>query len=192
MREATKRRSVDQERLNKILERTREALDAEDYEILKGVVDTLAYLTRVAEDRQTTIRELRRLLFGSKTEKTRNVLNLLKQIEDEEAEAAGSGDGAGVAPERARNVSGEKENREEKERKRAKGHGRNGSDAYVDAERIPVAHGSVRHGDRCPGCLKGKIYELKNKPAALIRIVGQTPIQALPDGTAETRCGGGE
>jgi len=31
MREATKRRSVDEERL-KILERAREALDAEDYE----------------------------------------------------------------------------------------------------------------------------------------------------------------
>ena len=55
MREAIKRRSVDQERLNKILERAREALDTADYEILRRVVDTLAYLPRVAEDRRRSV-----------------------------------------------------------------------------------------------------------------------------------------
>jgi len=38
-----------------------------------------------------------------------------------------------------------------------KGHGRDGSDAYVGVEGVPVVtHGSVRHGDRCLGCLKGR------------------------------------
>ncbi len=112
---------------------------------------------------------------------------------NEDAEAAGSGDGADVAPGRARNVSGEKENREEKECQRAKGarprrlgrlRGRRGGPccyARLGQARRPV-----------PGLPERQVYELKNKAAVLIRIVGQTPIQALPDGTAETRYGGGK
>lgn len=68
--------------LEQLLERARTALGEADYQTLKAVVETLAYLTQVAEDKQTTIQHLRRLLFGGSTEKTRNVLVLLARLEE--------------------------------------------------------------------------------------------------------------
>src|SRR5262249_36774728 len=52
------------------------------------------------------------------------------------------------------------------------GHGRNGADAYRGAEKVEIAHAKLAHGDRCPDCIKGKVYAQK-EPRALVRITGQ-------------------
>lgn len=180
MMESTRRVSVNQENLNEVLGRAKAALEKEDYELLKGVADTLAYLTRVAEDKDTTIRQLRSLLFGAKTERTRDVLILLQQIEKAAAgDEKGNGSEVPVPPAQAA---------EPKKKKRAKGHGRNGADAYVGAERICVAHGSIKHGDRCPECRRGKVYGQKGAPETLIRVVGQPPMQAKVYELERMRC----
>lgn len=178
--ESTRRLSVNQENLNEVLERAKAALEKEDYELLKGVADTLAYLTRVAEDKDTTIRELRRLLFGSKTERTRDVLILLQQIDKAAANDEKGNDSEAPEPP----PTGEPK----KKKKRAKGHGRNGADAYVGAERIGVPHGSIKHGDRCPECRRGKVYGQKDAPETLIRVVGQPPVQATVYELERLRC----
>src|ERR1017187_2143349 len=41
---------------------------------------------------------------------------------------------------------------------RATGHGRNGADAYRGADKVPVAHPKLAHGDRCPDCARGNVY----------------------------------
>jgi len=180
MMESTRRVSVNQENLNEALERAKAALEKEDYELLKGVADTLAYLTRVAEDKDTTIRQLRSLLFGAKTERTRDVLILLQQIEK-----AAAGDEKGNSAEVPAPPASAAE---PKKKKRAKGHGRNGADAYVGAERICVPHGSIKHGDRCPECRRGKVYGQKDAPESLIRVVGQPPLQAKVYELERMRC----
>jgi transposase len=68
-----------------------------------------------------------------------------------------------------------------------KRHGRNGADAYDGAEKIVVPHESLKSGDRCPECHKGKVYEVKI-PGALIRIVGQAPVQAKVYELQKLRC----
>jgi hypothetical protein len=57
-----------------ILQRVKAALSEADYEKLRALVDSFAYLTHMLEDKRTTIDRLRRLLFGSSTEKTRDVI----------------------------------------------------------------------------------------------------------------------
>ena len=57
------------------------------------------------------------------------------------------------------------------------GHGRNGAQAYRGARRIKIVHASLKPGDHCPECLKGKVYEQQD-PALRIRVVGQAPIAA--------------
>ena len=42
------------------------------------------------------------------------------------------------------------------------------------ADKIRIPHQSLKPGDQCPACLKGKVYEMKG-PAVVIRIVGQAP-----------------
>src|SRR5262249_40609601 len=73
-RKPIERMEVSMEELKEILERTKGALSEEDYKKLLYAVETLGFLTSELEDKRTTIKRLRDLLFGPKTEKTANVL----------------------------------------------------------------------------------------------------------------------
>lgn len=170
MKRTLPRVDVNRHELDKILERVRETLSEEDYQKLKAALETLAYLTELVEDRQTTIHRLRQILFGASTEKTRQVI----QTPPEEGQApAGS----------AEPNSGGREGSE----KQRKGHGRNGARTYVGATKIQVSHASLKSGDRCPECRKGKVYSLK-VPAFLVRIVGQAPLGATVYELENLRC----
>ena len=67
------------------------------------------------------------------------------------------------------------------------GHGRNGADAYRAAEKVPVTHQKLTHGDRCPDCARGNVYTQK-EPKALVRIVGQAPLAATVYELERLRC----
>jgi transposase len=67
------------------------------------------------------------------------------------------------------------------------GHGRNPASAYQGANKIPVAHAELKHGDPCPDCGKGKVYTQK-EPKPLVRIVGQAPLQATVYELERLRC----
>ena len=67
------------------------------------------------------------------------------------------------------------------------GHGRHGAAAFTGANRISVAHGTLHAGDRCPECLKGKVYRQK-EAATLIRFVGHAPVEATVFEMERLRC----
>ncbi|MDI6773772.1 MAG: hypothetical protein QME77_14490, partial [bacterium] len=72
---APARREVRLDELKAIVERARVGpLSAEDCEVLGGAVDTLAWLTQELETKGVSIQRLRKLIFGSSTEKTSRVL----------------------------------------------------------------------------------------------------------------------
>jgi transposase len=73
------------------------------------------------------------------------------------------------------------------EQKSKPGHGRNGAVAYRGAERVKIPHASLQPGDRCPECLKGKVYARKD-PALRIRVVGQAPLAAQVYELESLRC----
>jgi hypothetical protein len=58
------------------------------------------------------------------------------------------------------------------EKKKTNGHGRNPASAYTGAKKVTVSHPSLKPGDACPECPKGKVYPQK-EPRPLVRIVGQ-------------------
>jgi len=68
------------------------------------------------------------------------------------------------------------------------GHGRNGAEAFVGAQKIEIAHQDLKHGDRCPECGKGNVYEQK-EPKVLVRIIGQAPLAATIYSLERLRCG---
>jgi len=150
------------EELQSILERaTREPLSSEEYARLKAAVDTLRFLTQELEAKGASVERLRRLLFGAKTETTRSVL----------------GEDAGRDGGQASRQAGSKRT----------GHGRNGAGAYRGAERVRVAHASLRHGDGCPDCAKGKVYA-QSDPAVLVRVKGMAPLRATVYEMDRLRC----
>ena len=68
------------------------------------------------------------------------------------------------------------------------GHGRNGAEAFSGAQKVEIAHQSLKHGDRCPECGEGNVYGQK-EPKVLVRIVGQAPLAATVYSLARLRCG---
>lgn len=168
---------VDMDEIEAILEDAKkQALNAEQHRKLKAAVETLAFLTSEIEDKSTTIRRLRNLLFGSTTEKTKAVLpDGAKPGESgpPQSDAAGTRGGEGNG---AKGDGAEPGLEQGQERKKRKGHGKNGADTYTGAETVEVPHASLQSGDPCPevNC-KGKVYRLAD-PAVLVRIVGRAPL----------------
>jgi transposase len=68
------------------------------------------------------------------------------------------------------------------------GHGRNGAEAFDGAQKVEIAHQSLKHGDRCPECREGNVYGQK-EPKVLVRIVGQAPLAATVYSLERLRCG---
>jgi hypothetical protein len=54
---------IRREELNALLEHARTALPEQDYLQLKALIEGLSYLTELIADKDTTIRDLRQLLF---------------------------------------------------------------------------------------------------------------------------------
>jgi transposase len=152
------------EELQQALARSLDAPLAEaDYRKLAAALDTLAHLTQLLAAKDTTIRDLRQLLFPASTEKTRNVLP-----------NAGSEAAAAGPPQQEQN-------------KKKPGHGRNAAAAYQGARRVRTAHPTLQTGDPCPACEKGKLYT-QREAKVLVRIVGQAPIAATVYEMERLRC----
>jgi transposase len=168
---------VKADELEPFLQRAKAVLNEEDYETFKALVESYVYVTQMVEDKRTTINRLRKLLFGSSSEKTRAVIKA-----DAEATA---GQETATEDDAASTQNSDRE--QESEPPKRKGHGRNGADAYRGAEKIRVPHSSLQSGDPCPDCKKGKVYEVA-KPGVLVRIVGQAPVQAKVYELQKLRC----
>ncbi len=161
---------LSQEERDSLLQRleNRELQDS-DYQLIAAMVETIDLLSRALEQKNISIKRLRRMIFGAKTEKTKNVLK--DQEGDEKA-----GDGKDLS----------KNSPQETEKKKRKGHGRIGADKYRGAERVKVAHATLKAKDPCPACLKGKLY-LK-EPSVIVRIAGKAPLQATVYERERLRC----
>jgi len=175
------RLNMNMKELEALLERAKAApLSEEDYAKLRGVIETLGYLTNLIEDRKTTIQKLRQLLFGASTEKTANLLKT-----DARQAAAGTGpaqsDGTRTPP---ADPGGEQAPKSDE---KPKGHGRNGASSYTGATKIKICHESLKTGDCCPNCRKGKVYA-SMAPGFLVRIVGQAPLGAKVFEVEKLRC----
>lgn len=179
---------LDVAELHELLQRAKtDPLRDEDYQKLKNVVDTLALLTQLLEDRNVTIQKLRQMLCRASSEKTRTVLGangeLCGSVASEPAataqDASQVGDpGYGEGP--------NSENKGAPDSK-AKGHGRNGACQYTGGTKIRIGHESLRAGDGCPKCLKGKVYA-SVPPGYLVRLVGQAPVGATVWELEKLRC----
>jgi hypothetical protein len=197
---------VDVKAIERMLERAQPLLLPEDLALINGLADTLARVTKLVRARGSTIARLRRLFGLSGSEKTRDVVG--------PSETTGLATPAveyrpGVGPAAVSTPSGDASNGAvtppaadvgtpgaqatpdtaptPPEKRKRKGHGRVAAADYLAAEHIPVPHESLRPGDPCQRCERGKLYELK-QPAPILRIVGQAPLVATCWDCERLRC----
>ncbi len=157
---------VNAEQLASIADRARGVLSDEEYKTLRAALETLSYLTKFIASQKASLRRLREVLFGSKTEKTAAVLDQAKP------DAPPSAPEDGLFP--------------KDPKAKPQGHGRNGAQAYGAAERETVAHPTLKPKDRCPECRRGKLYALP--PAQVVRVRGQAPLGATVYELGRVRC----
>nr|MBC8246028.1 IS66 family transposase [Deltaproteobacteria bacterium] len=165
-----KRIDLTQEQTDSLLLRVKaNRLKEGDYEIIKAIIDTLTLLCQAYDEKTTSIKRLLRMIFGARTEKTKNVLDAdadnKNVCDDHPDDSFKSADGSNP------------EDRNDTPGKKRKGHGRNGADTYTGADRIFIPCTKLKHRDPCPLCIKGKVYKMK-VPGVVVKIFGRAPVAA--------------
>ena len=155
---------LDLEQVDALLKRVESgSLQPGDYEIIKAMVETIHLLSQAVDEKAASIRRLLRMLFGDRTEKLQKVLKENKPS--------------------SKNPSGNETNKNEK----PTGHGRIAAAEYTGASKVDVSHEDIKPGDRCPGCLKGKVYEMA-VPEVVVRVTGKAPLDATVYQMQRLRC----
>jgi hypothetical protein len=138
---------------------------------LLSVAMSYCQVGEMLADRTATIAKLRKMLFGTSSEKTDAVL--------------GSHRGAASTTTAANTTDAYSEAAASKTAQ--KGHGRNGADAYRSATRTRVLLESMKAGDKCPECPKGVLYKMA-EPAVMVRVFGGPPLHAHVCELERLRC----
>lgn len=189
MRDSPEIVDVERTHLDEVLRRVEQALDETDATLIRRVFESYVYVSGLVEDKNTSIRRLRNLFFGQRTEKTKAVIG--RPAEKTETPPPGGAAESGPAPRAATAAHpspvGDADAAGSDDAKPAiPGHGRNGADAYRGAERMVVPHPSLGAGDPCPACGQGTVYE--KAPGLLVRMTGRAPLSATVYRLQKLRC----
>ena len=163
----------------------KDKLTAEDRALLGRVLRAMLWLTSQVEAGRLGMARLKRLLFGDKTESRKNILGSddpsasdgsSPDPESPEGSPAGSTGGASGA----QDFSGGKP-------APRPGHGRNSGASYSGAERVFCSHPTLKAGDLCPQCEKGRLHGAVDN-GVFVRFEGNPPITATVYETENLRC----
>jgi transposase len=150
-----------------LIERGQQQSFAEqDYPIVVSVLRNYFALEHAHQEKSHTLTRLLNRFFGHHTEKSREVLKSSSAKQDPSIPSTAEGNSFKEKP---------------------KGHGRNGASSYEGAQKVCVPHSCYKPGDRCPLCLKGKLYPF-GEPGVEVRIVGRTPLDATVYELKKWRC----
>jgi transposase len=160
-----KRIDLSRQELDGLLKRAESGtLKEGDYEIIKAMADTILILSDAVDEKTASIKRLLNMIFGSGTEKT-----------------------AAVLKDKASSAEKTNDKKSDGEKPKPKGHGRNGAASYRGADKVNIPHDSLKPKDKCPKCLKGKLYEVKT-PKTVVRITGKSPLHATVFEMQRLRC----
>ena len=158
------------EQVDELIERlNRESLRKEDYPVLIDLVKAIVWMNFSLQEKQLSIRRLC-AIFGIKTESAKR---LVKFVESQATENALTTHLSNDEDQRENSNSPCKKDpaSEKQSLKNKKGHGHRPASDYTEAKTIQIAHQSLKRGDVCPSCLKGKLFNLS--PGKVLHIVGQ-------------------
>ena len=150
---------ISEKEADELLQRVKSGhISCGDYQLLENILKSWSWVSITLEKSKVSIKELKKLLFGAKTEKTGKVFK--------------------KSPE-ARELT-------KKPKKKNNGHGRNSADAYKGAEKVCICCSELKIGDLCPKCGKGKLYACK--PKKIVCISGDAPIRGKRYELERLRC----
>jgi hypothetical protein len=145
-------------------------LEPSTKEKAERLLRTVMVLLNLLERKSISIKRLRDLVFGRRTEKRKQLSGSPRKENEEDREKHEGKINQGGVSERSES---ERESKPDK-----KGHGRRASEGYAGAKKVECRHGELKAGDRCPGWqCGGRLYDL-NEPKMLLQFTGQPLITA--------------
>lgn len=206
--------NIEPEKLEELIGKIQKYLPEEDAKIVIGIIETLKFICEKLDEKNFQLKRLLKRIFGRQSEKTKDILEnisnpkedsteneseeeILEEINESaennlnvsENQMSENNDESKPNKQSKDNSSDDSQSNEEEEKKeedKKKGHGRNGIDKYPGADVVPIAHESLKNGDPCPKCPKGKVY--KQKPGIFVFIKGNTPVDATIYQREKFRC----
>ena len=151
---------------------------------VERLLRTILILLELLQRKNASIKKLRELLFGKRTEKQpvskaagQEQLGEAGQADDDQPQALGT---QAVRAEHSASKSAQPPRR--------KGHGRRAVSDYRGAKVVQCRHAHLRAGDDCPALLcGGRLYDL-NQPTALLQFTGQPLLTATKYEREVLRC----
>lgn len=182
MRPAPPRRiDIDAEWLRNIVRVAGErVLTSDEVGKLGAMMEMSLWVMGALQAQQLSAKRMFRMLFGPSSEKTTVVF----PEPDETDESAGSDESEDEDNDPDSQPAAEDNDEDEDKRK---GHGRNPAADYTGADKTCVSHESLKPGDVCPACNKGKVYE-QRMPKVVVRVTGGAPLAATVYEMQRLRC----
>jgi transposase len=159
-------------------------IEQRDVELIERLLRTVLVLVKLLERKNISIKKLREMVFGRRTEKRRNASG---------AGGSKSGETDQAGEEEPRREPGEAGNVERSSSKGAErpvkgGHGHRSAAAYPGAKILSCQHRELKVGDRCPDPLcGGRLYDL-SEPKVLLQFTGRPLIEATNYEREVLRC----
>jgi len=176
--------NLDIKEVNVLLTRVKSSsLQDGDYDIIKAMFETVVYLNQAVNNKTTSVNRLLRMLFGAKTEKSKNK----PDEDDSEASQKTLGDTKENGDQNPDNTPDNKsENNTTGKPKKTPGHGRNAASTYTGANKEFIPLTTLTHGGPCLLC-NGKVYK-QQKNGVFVRIGGVPPLNATVYELEKYRC----
>jgi hypothetical protein len=152
-------------------------------EKVERLLRTVLTLVELLQRKNTSIKKLREMIFGKRTERhqARKAEGLEKVDESEKSDDGqpkADSDQDAHAELRAIGSGG---------KPKRKGHGRRAASNYSGAKIVRCRHERLKAGDNCPASCGGRLYDLK-EPTALMQFTGQPLITATKFEREALRC----
>lgn len=164
-------------------------LDSKDIEVIRAMADTLLFLSQSVDLKTQSIKRLLTMLFGSQNEKAKDILKKSPQNNPEDDKDPSNTSNDNSSPERGDDGKDPNENNSKKSSKEDEpvpGHGRNGADRYTGASTECIHCKDLKHGDRCPKCDRGNVYNIE--PGVVVKITGSAPLPGTVFSLEKLRC----
>lgn len=157
----------------------RDALTSEDRRVLVQLIRLYFWLLFALQEARFSLKRLRRLLFGDQRKKH-------QQGSGGGSSGPGEGDGPSAHAGGKQVPPGAASGDQGASGEHRPGHGRQGAEAYVGAERVECRHETLAVGERCPVCGRGRLYRL---PAGVeMRLDGNALLSAIRYELEKLRC----
>lgn len=159
-------------------------LDSGAKDKIERLLRTVLSLVELLQRKNTSIKKLRELIFGKRTERHQ----ARKAGVQEKTGETGKADDVPPAASGDSDAKSELSASAREEKASRKGHGRRAASDYSGARVVKCQHPQLKPGDPCPDHLcGGRLYDL-NEPTSLLQFTGQPLIRATNYEREVLRC----